>query len=161
MPSWLEAAKMGYATFKAVRGVKRGYDIAPLQSEVLDYQRELRVVQQELGESQARVREMERELASERERDPAAGLTMDRGVWWAGPSREHGSQGPFCPACIVDRKTAIMQTMPNGSAFCTYCRKTQIDGVWPELAESYAEASRRASAQAEARRGGSWLGRVR
>lgn len=148
------------ASLKAAAGIAARFEDLPLKSALLDVNvqamdlvSKAMALQSELATAWTRIAELEAELAKAAgsTRD---GLTVDRGVYWASESREHGAAGPFCPTCLdTTGKRVLMQERNDGSAYCAGCAKVRIFRVWPEKAAAYHEAQARAMMP----RRGSWL----
>lgn len=153
----IDPATIG-ASISAVRDVVKRFSDTTWKSQIVELTDLLMDVQGkamdlliELQATKARVIELEAELAQERRRDAAEGLSIDHGVYWSGPEREVGADGPYCTRCVtVSRLRMLMKEGGGGSAQCPNC-ETWYHNVWPDKA--------RAVSNAAARHNSNWINR--
>lgn len=105
-------------------------------------------VQEELHAARSTIRELE-QAAKLR-----SSLTIDRGVYWSGDSREFGPDGPYCTRCFdVDGKAVRLG--PEGTVYarCKHRDCRAVYAVWPERFSPPANQGHR--------RGSSWVDGIR
>lgn len=126
------------ASLKAAQSAADKYSDLPLKQALIDaYSGILQTkeqslsLQEDLHAARKRVMDLEQLLAA-KTADPRDGLNFDRGVWWAGDSREVSPDGPFCPKCLDDegRRRILHRVGRQDHGQCLNCEKWYQ--VWPE-----------------------------